>query len=678
MNYNHQRHLVVTFRYIDNLLTEAGHILAAADSASPFAEYSQDASPVQRKVINDYIWRVRAAMGRAMTDLNLPRPAPHTGALWAVQTHVSFSQIAVAKMEPKRMLGYGALSEADIKAIDASVAELSATLARLMSYLAEGSDADLPARLQKLEQTRDEVPLLRELERIVTARGLVALRGTLAMLLDRMENDRFEIGVFGRTSSGKSSLLNHLLGAEILPVGVTPVTAVPTRVQFGQVSRATIEFAQNPPVVVELARLAEFSTEQQNPANAKHVTRIVVEVLAARLREGITWVDTPGLGSLATSGAAETAAYLPRCDLGLVLIDAGATPTQEDMVLVQMLLRSGARVMVLVSKTDLLRPEERQRFVEYVEQQFVAQLGVAPPLYPVSVAGADAALSDAWFEQALQPLLVGHREQAAASLKRKVGLLREVVVNTLEARLNAQSVATTSSSDPSIEAAITALRRADGLCTSAGRAADDLVLEMPHLAEAMIEAAARQVIALWQKKRTGTDSAAEICSTVLRQMISTHTAKVQHVLEVLRRQLEAVLRQGQQALAAVGSGDVALPHSSGWPLFDTAAVIRGVDLSPPAWAPIWPVSLLFSYAQARLRAQWRGPLRHFLDEYSRRLRPWQQQALSELHADFRAHAAPMMTQLETPITAPANDDATEVEADLQRLREFDPAVHPPR
>lgn len=154
MNDNHQRHLVVSFRYIDNLLTEAGHILAAADSASPFAEYMQDTSPVQRKVIGDYIWRVREVMSRAMTDLNLPRLAPHTGTLWAVQSHITFAQIAVAEMEPKRMLGYGALSDADVKAIDASVAELSAALARLMSYLAEGSDADLPTRLQKLEQAR--------------------------------------------------------------------------------------------------------------------------------------------------------------------------------------------------------------------------------------------------------------------------------------------------------------------------------------------------------------------------------------------------------------------------------------------------------------------------------------------------------------------------------------------
>jgi len=58
--------------------------------------------------------------------------------------------------------------------------------------------------------------------RIITAHGLVEFRGTLSMLLDRMEGAAFEVGVFGRVSSGKSSLLNYILQTDVLPIGVTP------------------------------------------------------------------------------------------------------------------------------------------------------------------------------------------------------------------------------------------------------------------------------------------------------------------------------------------------------------------------------------------------------------------------------------------------------------------------
>ena len=64
---------------------------------------------------------------------------------------------------------------------------LNAELARIASYLAQGATADLQARLLRLEQTRDEVKLLRELDRIIAAHGLVEFRDALVTLLDRLE-----------------------------------------------------------------------------------------------------------------------------------------------------------------------------------------------------------------------------------------------------------------------------------------------------------------------------------------------------------------------------------------------------------------------------------------------------------------------------------------------------------
>ena len=435
MNENHARHLVSTFRHMDNLLSEAEQILATADSKSPFAEYTQDSTPVQRKVIHDYIERVRQSMGRAMEGLGLPRPPPVCGALWAASGHLTFTQIAVAEMEPQRMRGYGELSPEDIKAINEVVAELNAAIGRLLAYLNKGSDADLQTRFARLEKATDDARLLRELERVITAHGMIELRGALVMLLERLENHVFEIGMFGRVSSGKSSLLNHLLGSQVLPVGVTPVTAFPTRVSYGAKAQAIIEFAEDKPQTVELSRLPEFATEQQNPGNAKHVMRISVQVPARRLREGVTFVDTPGLGSLATAGAEETVAYLPRCDLGIVLVDAASTLTHEDLAIVQALYQSGAQAMVLVSKADLLGTAERRQTGDYVERQLATQANLKLRPHLVSVLGQSAALCDEWLEKELMPLVESHREQAAAARKRKVGALRQAVIQILERRL---------------------------------------------------------------------------------------------------------------------------------------------------------------------------------------------------------------------------------------------------
>ncbi|HTV75701.1 MAG TPA: dynamin family protein, partial [Candidatus Baltobacteraceae bacterium] len=564
----------------DNLLSEADHILASAGSPSPFQEYSQDSTPVQRKVTHDYILRVRETMRRILEDLELPPKPPVSGALWAARNHTAFAGIAVTEIEPEHMLGYGKLSDEDRQTLDRIVAELNSVLNRLNAYLAQGTDADLQTRLQRLEQTKDEVKLLRELERIITAHGLVEFRATLTLLLDRLETNTFEIGVFGRVSSGKSSLLNHLLGGEFLPVGVTPVTAVPTRISFGLRSQATIEFAESKPQIVELSSLAEFSTEQQNPRNAKHVARIHVQVPAVRLREGVVFVDTPGLGSLATSGAEETVAYLPRCDLGIVLLDAGAALTHEDLVVVQALYQSGATAMVLVSKADLLTPPDRARTVEYIRQHLLSEVNLDLPVHLVSVVGAEARLCDEWFEHDLQPLLESHRETAAASLKRKIGGLREAVERTLQARIESARSPRPLASGEQLKNANEALRNAHVILEAAQRAGHEIPDEIRSLAGQIIEAAAEDIAAAWNRADGKSVNAANIFSTSLKRVVAAHGATSLDSLVKIRGQLVQTLQLAHRASRSAREPEE-LPKAGGLPLVDPVSICRAVTLKKP-------------------------------------------------------------------------------------------------
>src|SRR6266581_2005759 len=332
---HHHRHVRTTFQYIDKLLSEAEHTMADAGSPSPFRMHSDDTTPIQRKVTHDYILRIREAMRRVMDELNIPPSEPHSGAVWAAAINLMYCSISLNELAPERMLAYGPLSSDAAQRLDGIRAELDGLLAKLRNFLGKGAGGDLQQLLQQLGKTGDEVRLLSEIERIITAHGLVEFRGMLSMLLDRMESAAFEVGVFGRVSSGKSSLLNYILQTNVLPIGVTPVTAIPTRIAHGPVAEAGIEFAEAQPKIIPLPELAEYATEERNPSNEKHVTRIFVKLPAARLLEGVTFVDTPGLGSLAVAGAEETVAYLPRCDLGIVLVDASSGLTQDDVIVLQ-------------------------------------------------------------------------------------------------------------------------------------------------------------------------------------------------------------------------------------------------------------------------------------------------------------------------------------------------------
>jgi hypothetical protein len=211
----HQRHVRTTFQYIDKLLSEAEHTMADASSPSPFRMHSDDTTPIQRKVTHDYILRIREAMRRVMEELNIPPSEPHSGAVWAAAINLMFCSISLNELTPERMRAYGPLSSEAADRVDGIRAELDGLVAKLRTFLGKGADGDLQQRVQQLGKTGDEIRLLGEIERIIAAHGLVEFRGTLSMLLDRMEGAAFEVGVFGRVSSGKSSLLNYILQTNV-------------------------------------------------------------------------------------------------------------------------------------------------------------------------------------------------------------------------------------------------------------------------------------------------------------------------------------------------------------------------------------------------------------------------------------------------------------------------------
>jgi GTP-binding protein EngB required for normal cell division len=440
LNESQRRHLLASCQYADKLLAEMllaeiETTLAASQSKSPFPKFKPDLSPARAKVIHDYIARMRARLLPALEGQAVAIPAAQIGALHSVRVTLGFLDIAFDECRPKRMVGYGELADGAATGIAGLVDEMRGLVSRLDSYLAQGGSANLNERLRRLRENGGDVAVVQTIERAIDQYGLVEYRPALATVVDRLESNVFEIAVFGRVSSGKSSLLNHIVGEEVLPVGVTPVTAVPTRLAYGAERRATAWFADRKPEQFALERLAEFVTEQHNPANTRHVTRIVAELPARRLREGVVYVDTPGLGSLATSGAAETKAYLPRCDLGVVLIDAGSTLTEDDLATIHALYDAGIPGSVLLSKVDLLAPADRDRSLKYVARHIRSDLGLELSVHGVSIRAGYDQLLERWVASEILPLYDRHAELARESVARKIGALRLALEAALEPHL---------------------------------------------------------------------------------------------------------------------------------------------------------------------------------------------------------------------------------------------------
>ncbi len=504
LNSSHKHHLLTSFKYVDELLSDVESILLSSTSKSPFPRYRADLSPVQIKVVQDYIARIRAQMIQVLKSRGISPPERRVGATHAIRVNLEFTTIAFDDCRPAALRGYGEVPESAIPELDGLLEEMRSLVRKLITYLAQDVGQDPKARLQRLESTTDEIALLKTLEPIINERGLVEFRPALSIILDKLESHNFQIALFGRVSSGKSSLLNHVLEIDVLPVGVNPITTVPTRITHGPEPALTVTYLDRKQERVEIARLPEFVSEQFNAGNVKHVTRIVVELPSRRLQDGVVFVDTPGLGSLATVGATETLAYLPQCDLGVVLVDAGSTLTQEDVSTLQSLYEAAIPAFVLLSKADLLSAEDRDRSVKYISDQISSQLGLKLAVHPVSIKGEYTRLLDEWFEHEIQPLCERHQELAQQSVRRKTGALREAVEAALKVRTELAEKGSKEEKNH-LRVTETELRKATGkfeeVSTFCLRASDEIrVLGRIGLSRAAIE-----VAQLWSSKDARAD-----------------------------------------------------------------------------------------------------------------------------------------------------------------------------
>lgn len=438
MNSSQKTYLIVSCQHIDNLLGEIEEILQSATSKSPFPRYILDLNPAQIRVVEDYIRRLRTQLVRTLAWQHIDPPEPTIPATRAITTRMAFVDIALDELRPSSMRGSGSLVPEAALQLMGVVRELGALSEGLSSYLYQGQTSNLKARFDNLEASGHQLQLLRLVEEIVSRHGMVEFRPRLDALANRLEDNNFEVALFGRVSSGKSSLLNRLLGFDLLPVGINPITAVPTRLQYGPAVRALVSFGTGNSNEVSIQEFAKLVSERGNPGNQKNVARAVIEVPSNRLSEGIVLVDTPGLGSLAKRGAAETLAYLPSCDLALLLVDAGSTLNEEDIGTLRIIEEAGIPSLVLLSKSDLLSENDLSHATSYIQEQLSRELHRNVTVHAVSAMPGSGFLLDQFFQGELLPRFQQGRQLRSESVGRKVEILRQTVISTLRSRIGRQ------------------------------------------------------------------------------------------------------------------------------------------------------------------------------------------------------------------------------------------------
>jgi replication fork clamp-binding protein CrfC len=193
----------------------------------------------------------------------------------------------------------------------------------------------------------------------------------------------FRLLVLGDMKRGKSTLLNALIGENLLPSDVNPCTALLTILRYGNEKQVTVYFNDNTP-----PEQIDFKTFKQrytiDPAEAKRLERekqlafptishAVVEYPLPLLEKGIEIVDSPGLNDTEARNELSLG-YINNCHAILFVLRASQPCTLGERRYLENYLKDrGLTVFFLINawdqvKESLLDPDDEEELEEAQEK----------------------------------------------------------------------------------------------------------------------------------------------------------------------------------------------------------------------------------------------------------------------------------------------------------------------
>ncbi len=142
------------------------------------------------------------------------------------------------------------------------------------------------------------------------------------------------IPVIGIQGVGKSTLLNAIIGEEILPNEADETTCVPVEIRYA-VNDGVEAFFKNGTVKRELQTKEDLSTyvdNNNNPGNEKGVEKIIVYRHYPILKSGLVFVDLPGVGSLTKSNEKTTREYLKKMCVAMFVIPSALKDADAKLI----------------------------------------------------------------------------------------------------------------------------------------------------------------------------------------------------------------------------------------------------------------------------------------------------------------------------------------------------------
>ena len=239
-----------------------------------------------------------------------------------------------------------------------------------------------------MKEQNQLIAALKELESLASESTSRTLLPQIDDEIDKLETSSFYLAVLGQFKRGKTTFINALLGEEILPTGILPLTSIITLIRFGERKKAEVVFLDNRRCTIGPTELRQYVSESENAKNEKKVHHVELAYPSSFLKNGIVLIDTPGVGSIALHNTETTQGFLPRIEAAVVLLGADPPVTQVEFQFIDEIFSTVEKAFFLLNKSDVLSESDLADALAYTASALKSKLGSNSEVYPVSALAA--------------------------------------------------------------------------------------------------------------------------------------------------------------------------------------------------------------------------------------------------------------------------------------------------
>lgn len=239
--------------------------------------------------------------------------------------------------------------------------------------------------------------------------------GELENTNNYLNNQKFSIGITGVMNAGKSTMLNALMGREILGSAVVPETANLTIVKHNPTDNAKVyywneqEWDRIKKSASQLESMKDFVEETNRifgdnlknyirpvsrfdeidikdlssytsaEASGKKCNLVKYVELGSKLdflSDGIEIVDTPGLDDPVIQREEITKEYISQCDMMIHLMNVSQSATLKDVefIIDALLYQNISKLLVVITRADTVSKEQLEEVIKYTKTSIEKQL----------------------------------------------------------------------------------------------------------------------------------------------------------------------------------------------------------------------------------------------------------------------------------------------------------------